>query len=1038
MTSSNGIVKLSNFCKTNHRSRRRRRHHRGLNVVDDAHDGGDDVNVSIEFPHENGSTIRGCDEEHGNDAYSDTTSNFGEKIEGTSKADTSSSPSISVSVSILKRIPELKLCLEDDGELIDEYATIYTDDIELLLALQIFDGQICMLSRSYSYGGRHDRYKYHRRRKTPVILKMLNESMHMMDHPSSFLTVEHGVHSEDRSESKCTRFRIYVPPCVAATIGCYSCLGVSSLETGIYLSSVSQIDIMQGGRHDLLEPNNKISPWPLATKATMVEVAPPPSDFMPPQDLSLLGDDVESRRRRREAEKTVQIEQLQAYFYSGKKGNEKPMSRLVTSGSLIAIVDDDDDEQTIEDIEFRCCRSGIRFYKILSVEYGTQSSTTHTMEDNDCFCFMTPDTKMVLVPNTSRGQEMDNLDGYRLPQFDTIRSFHNSLSENAERHHSKLQMNHRLHPSFVTIVETLLALGNHNISDDTIDLSTCTSPSILHIIGDEDNHMNQCFNTVAGMVGMNIIQIDGLAALSFRQKMHNQDSEDSSQAPSIIGALGDKLDGLKSAFEMARMSAPCIIRICLDDEIIQTDDIESRHDEESRILSCIREEITISMKTIRCNNVFPVIVVISTKSELPKGPMSSALVFDSITLNAPDATYAKELWGDEDTFEEVKKCILGRSANEIQMLVDAFRQQSTRLSETLNPQGILQSILADSSCEKVSLFNTDENKLSSDLIPNVKWEDVGGLSHVRSEIIDAIELPLRHPDLFRGSRRAGILLFGAPGCGKSLVAKAIATECGLPFLSVKGPELLGSYVGESEANIRAAFASAREAASESVHKENGGAAILFFDEIDSLAPRRGGLGDGGGVMERVVSTILGELDKAGQTDDRGKHRGHIFIIGATNRPDLLDPSLLRPGRFDRLVYLGLPTARDDRVSILAAQTRKFRFEANEDAITMAEKAIDFIPDSLSGADFSAVASGALMLALQRVCDQVDHEVDIAGSDLTTVQDILSSWPKEKLYARVSLKDIITASEMVTPSVSKEDLEKYQGMQNEYCGQTKHK
>ncbi len=120
-------------------------------------------------------------------------------------------------------------------------------------------------------------------------------------------------------------------------------------------------------------------------------------------------------------------------------------------------------------------------------------------------------------------------------------------------------------------------------------------------------------------------------------------------------------------------------------------------------------------------------------------------------------------------------------------------------SASFNPQGTLQSIFVVSP-EKLSIFNTNENKLSSDLISNVKWEDVGGLSHVHGEITeDAIELPLSHPNLFWESGRVGIRLFGAPGAGKSLVANSIATECGLPFLSDKGPELLGSYVGESEA-----------------------------------------------------------------------------------------------------------------------------------------------------------------------------------------------------------------------------------------------
>ncbi|GMH76799.1 hypothetical protein TL16_g07201, partial [Triparma laevis f. inornata] len=171
--------------------------------------------------------------------------------------------------------------------------------------------------------------------------------------------------------------------------------------------------------------------------------------------------------------------------------------------------------------------------------------------------------------------------------------------------------------------------------------------------------------------------------------------------------------------------------------------------------------------------------------------------------------------------------------------------------------------------------------------------DIGGLEHVREEILDAVQLPMQHPALFkaRGLRRSGILLFGPPGTGKTLVAKAVATEMNLPFMSVKGPELLDSYVGGSEANVRKVFDDARRAAKN----------ILFFDELDSLAPRRDGTGDSGGVMDRVVSMLLAELDGVGD----GNEDGSVFVIAATNRPDLLDNSLLRPGRFDRLVYLGL-------------------------------------------------------------------------------------------------------------------------------------
>ncbi len=267
------------------------------------------------------------------------------------------------------------------------------------------------------------------------------------------------------------------------------------------------------------------------------------------------------------------------------------------------------------------------------------------------------------------------------------------------------------------------------------------------------------------------------------------------------------------------------------------------------------------------------------------------------------------------------------------------------------------------------------------------------------------------------------------GTGKTLVAKAVASECGLPFLSVKGPELLGSYVGESESNIRKAFKDARESASTSVHKDSGGAAILFFDEIDSLAPRRGGLGDGGGVMERVVSTLLSEMDNGSSTKNSDIQSPHIFVIGATNRPDLLDPALLRPGRFDRMIYLGLARERKDRVQILAAQMRKFRFVDGKSAHSIVNEVIDAIPNSLSGADFSSVASGALLAALQRVCDQVDRK---AAEKQISVEDAMLDLSLEELSPMVSCQDIITAAKDVQPSVSEKELKRYEVLKAEYC------
>lgn len=202
--------------------------------------------------------------------------------------------------------------------------------------------------------------------------------------------------------------------------------------------------------------------------------------------------------------------------------------------------------------------------------------------------------------------------------------------------------------------------------------------------------------------------------------------------------------------------------------------------------------------------------------------------------------------------------------------------------------------------------------------------------------MDTIQLPLEHPELFGAGmkKRSGILLYGPPGTGKTLLAKAIATSCSLNFFSVKGPELLNMYIGESEANVRRVFQRARDAKP----------CVIFFDELDSVAPKRGEKGDSGGVMDRIVSQLLAELDGMSEGESGA---GDVFVIGATNRPDLLDPALLRPGRsvpeairnrvstqnicnsytpfpsrFDKLLYLGVSQDHQQQLKIIEALTRK--------------------------------------------------------------------------------------------------------------------
>ncbi|PSR92123.1 hypothetical protein BD289DRAFT_473082 [Coniella lustricola] len=250
-------------------------------------------------------------------------------------------------------------------------------------------------------------------------------------------------------------------------------------------------------------------------------------------------------------------------------------------------------------------------------------------------------------------------------------------------------------------------------------------------------------------------------------------------------------------------------------------------------------------------------------------------------------------------------------------------------------------------------------------IPNVTWDDVGGLDNVKDTVSETIQLPLERPELFAKGmkKRSGILFYGPPGTGKTLLAKAIATEYSLNFFSVKGPELLNMYIGESEANVRRVFQRARDARP----------CVVFFDELDSVAPKRGNQGDSGGVMDRIVSQLLAELDGMSSGEDSG---GGVFVIGATNRPDLLDSALLRPGRFDKMLYLGVSDTHDKQLRILEALTRKFTLDPAASLRAVAEK----LPFTYTGADFYALCSDAMLKAVTRQSAKVDAKIKRLNAD----------------------------------------------------------
>jgi len=262
-------------------------------------------------------------------------------------------------------------------------------------------------------------------------------------------------------------------------------------------------------------------------------------------------------------------------------------------------------------------------------------------------------------------------------------------------------------------------------------------------------------------------------------------------------------------------------------------------------------------------------------------------------------------------------------------------------------------------------------------IPNVKWDDIGGIEDVKQELKEAVEWPLKNPDAFRRlgvKPPRGILLYGAPGTGKTLLAKAVATESQANFISVNGPELLSKWVGESEKAVRMVFRKARQTSP----------SIIFFDEIDSLAPRRGISADSG-VSERVVNQILTEMDGIRGMED-------VVVIAATNRPDMIDTALLRPGRFDRIILVRAPDEKA-RLEIFKVHTKNMPLK-NIKLEELAKKTEGYV-----GADIEAVCREAAIFALR----------------------------KNMKAKEITANDFAEALKKVPPSVTKDIEKAYEGM-----------
>ncbi|CAH0391348.1 unnamed protein product [Bemisia tabaci] len=487
--------------------------------------------------------------------------------------------------------------------------------------------------------------------------------------------------------------------------------------------------------------------------------------------------------------------------------------------------------------------------------------------------------------------------------------------------------------------------------------------------------------------------------------------------PEIMSKLaGESESNLRKAFEEADKHAPAIIFIDELDAIAPKR--EKTHGEvERRIVS----QLLTLMDGLKQNSHIIVMAATNRPNSIDAALRRFGRFDCEIDIGIPEATGRLEILrihtknmklADDVDLEQIAAETHGHVGADLASLCSEAALQQIRekmdlidLEDDQSDAKVLNSLAVTMENFRYAMSKSSLSALRETVVevPNVTWEDIGGLENVKRELQELVQYPVEHPDKFlkfgmQPSR--GVLFYGPPGCGKTLLAKAIANECQANFISVKGPELLTMWFGESEANVRDIFDKACAAAP----------CVLFFNELDSIAKSRGGnIGDAGGAVDRIINQILTEMDGMGA-------KKNVFIIGATNRPDIIDPAILRPGRLDQLIYIPLPDEKS-REAILKSNLRKSPVVGDVDLTNIAK-----VTHGFSGADLTEVCQQACKLAI-RQC--IEAEIKRERERATNQQQGAMNMDEDDPVPEITRAHFKEAMKFARRSVTDNDIRKYE-------------